>query len=137
MLVNSFIASLRKKTGKDIPGLSNDCLALFMAYEWPGNVRELKGVLEYAFVIAESGSITSQHLPPKMVRRGSAPLPASPPQAARQSAGLSEREALVEALRRTGGNQTKAAELLGVNRVTVYNRMRKHGIELKLVLEAG
>lgn len=137
VLVNSFIAGLRKKTGKDIPGLSNDCLAMFMAYEWPGNVRELKGVLEYAFVIAESGSITPQHLPPKMVRRGIAPQSTSAPQIARQAAGLSEREALVEALRRTGGNQTKAAELLGVNRVTVYNRMRKHGIELKLVLEAG
>jgi two-component system response regulator HydG len=136
VLVNAFIAGLRKKTGKDIPGLSNDCLAMFMAYEWPGNVRELKGVLEYAFVIAENGSITPQHLPPKMTRRETAPPPPSAPQPAQQSSGLSEREALVEALRRTGGNQTKAAELLGVNRVTVYNRMRKHGIELKLVLES-
>jgi two-component system response regulator HydG len=136
VLVNAFIAGLRKKTGKDIPGLSNDCLAMFMAYEWPGNIRELKGVLEYAFVIAESGSITPQHLPPKMVRRGPAPPPLSAPLLPEQAVGLSERDALVEALRRSGGNQTQAAKLLGVNRVTVYNRMRKYGIELKLVLDA-
>lgn len=42
-----------------------------------------------------------------------------------------------EALRCTGGNQTKAAEILGVNRVTVYNRMKKYGIELKLMMESG
>lgn len=136
VLVNYFTAGLRRKTGKNIPGLSNDCLALFMAYEWPGNVRELKGVLEYAFVIAESGSITPQHLPPKMLAgRGATPPAAPAPQSRQQSAGLSEREALMEALKRTGGNQTKAAKLLGVNRVTVYNRMKKYGVELKLVME--
>jgi two-component system response regulator HydG len=62
--------------------------------------------------------------------------PLSAPLLPEQAVGLSERDALVEALRRSGGNQTQAAKLLGVNRVTVYNRMRKYGIELKLVLDA-
>jgi PAS domain S-box-containing protein len=143
VLVNAFITRLRNKTGKDIAGLSNDCLAMFMAYDWPGNVRELKGVLEYAFVIAELGSITPRYLPPKMTRSetgprlGGAGVAGGASQPARQNAGLNERDALVEALRRTGGNQTKAAELLGVNRITVYNRMKKHGIELKRVLETA
>ncbi len=138
-LVSHFVSRLREKTGKDIAGLSGECLDLFMAYQWPGNVRELKGVLEYAFVIAENGSITTRHLPPKMNGRRPAPAPAPPaevPAPEAPAGGLGEREALVEALRRSGGNQTRAAALLGVNRVTVYNRMRKYGIEIKRVLAA-
>lgn len=146
VLVNHFVSRLRKSTGKDIVGLSGQCLDMFMAYDWPGNVRELKGVLEYAFVIAESGSIAPPHLPPKMTDQPQSPAPASPappsaptppPTPQPQALGLSQRDALVEALRRTGGNQTRAAKLLGVNRVTVYNRMKKYGLEIKRVLEAG
>jgi two-component system response regulator HydG len=136
VLVNHFVARLHEKTGKDIVGLSGECLDLFLQYGWPGNVRELKGVLEYAFVIAEAGSITPQHLPPKLSGgRLSPQIEAAPPPPKQEGGGLSEREALVEALRRSRGNQTKAAALLGVNRVTVYNRMRKYGIELKRVLD--
>lgn len=138
VLVNSFISRLRKKTGKDIVGLSSECLDMFMQYAWPGNIRELMGLLEYAFVIAESGSITPEHLPPKLVGQRQAPPPAAAvPPVNYGGGGLSERDALVEALRRCGGNQTKAAALLGVNRVTVYNRMHKYGIEIKRVLDAG
>lgn len=129
-LVSHFVSRLREKTGKDIAGLSAECLDLFMEYQWPGNVREMKGVLEYAFVIAESGSITPRHLPPKMKGGGAAPPTDT------FAGGLGERQALVEALRRSGGNQTKAAAMLGVNRVTVYNRMRKYGIEIKRVLDS-
>jgi len=102
-------------------------------YNWPGNVRELKGVLEYAFGIAEASSITPRHLAPKLARaRPGTRIIAAQPPASPQGSGPSEREALS----RSGGDQTQAAALLGVNRVTVYNRMHKHGIELKRVLEA-
>ena len=48
---------------------------------------------------------------------------------------LKEKQALIEALRQTGGNQTRAAQLLGINRVTVWNRMRKYGLDLKKALK--
>ncbi|MBW2031589.1 MAG: helix-turn-helix domain-containing protein [Deltaproteobacteria bacterium] len=53
----------------------------------------------------------------------------------REGAG-SEKEALIDALRQSGGNQSQAARILGVNRVTVWNRMKKYGIDLKKVLVA-
>jgi transcriptional regulator of acetoin/glycerol metabolism len=101
-----------------------------MDYAWPGNIRELKSALEYAFVIAEKGKIDIAHLPhplsePSMVgvdRTGGRD-------------GSREKQALMAALRETRGNQTQAARLLGINRVTVWNRMRKYGIDLNKLID--
>ncbi|MCK7510767.1 MAG: hypothetical protein MZV70_46335 [Desulfobacterales bacterium] len=103
-----------------------------MDYSWPGNVRELKSALEYAFVVAETGKLDVEHLPPQfapgfVVAAGSLAAAEDPP----------EKNALIEALRRTNGNQTQAARLLGINRVTVWNRMRKYGIGHKNKVTAG
>ena len=122
LLVNTFLERLRKRTGKSIPGIAPDALQQLLSYSWPGNVRELKSALEYAFVIAESGLVQIEHLPPQITLGQTG--------ATGQGA---EREALVEALHASRGNQTKAAQLLGVTRVTVWNRMRKYGIDPKRV----
>jgi PAS domain S-box-containing protein len=129
ILVSSFVQRLQRITGKGITGLTPNALRLFMDYSWPGNVRELKSALEYAFVIAESGKIDDEHLPPQFSQDDAEA--ASDTSAAD---GSMEKAALIEALRRTQGNQTQAARLLGINRVTVWNRMRKYGIDLKRVL---
>jgi len=131
LLVNGFVQRLQGRTGKAIRGLTPEALQAVMAYHWPGNVRELKSALEYAFVIAESGQIAVEHLPPALSDAAGSP-------ASRKTAagGTQERQALIEALRRTGGNQTQAAKLLGINRVTVWNRMRKYGIDRNYVIEA-
>jgi two-component system, NtrC family, response regulator HydG len=143
-LVSTFVQRLRKKAGKDITGLSRPAMDRFMTYNWPGNVRELKGALEYAFVIAEKGLIELSHLPPRIlpveddIARGPEPMAraAEPVALAPAQEGLSEKATLIEALRRSQGNQSQAARILGVNRVTVYNRMRKYGIELQRVLKS-
>jgi two-component system, NtrC family, response regulator HydG len=99
------------------------------AHDWPGNVRELKSALEYAFVGGGEGWIDVHHLPPLL----SSGLESGPMKNDRKGAAAAEKEALMEALRQTGGNQVKAARLLGVSRVTIWNRMRRHGIDLKKV----
>jgi two-component system, NtrC family, response regulator HydG len=126
LLVNVFAARLRERTGKRITGLSPEAMERFMSYSWPGNVRELRSVLEYAFVIAERGTIGLEQLPHPLISEPSR-RPASPKES-------EEKIALVEALRKSSGNQSEAARILGVNRVTVWNRMRKHGIDLRKVL---
>jgi two-component system response regulator HydG len=131
LLVNSFVQRLQVRTGKAIKGLTPEALKAVMAHEWPGNIRELKSALEYAFVIADSGPIGVDHLPPAL-----AEVPRAPSFRKAPVGDAKERQALIEALRRTGGNQTRAAELLGINRVTVWNRMRKYGIDLNKVIEA-
>ena len=126
LLVNAFVEHLRERTGKKITGLSPEAIERFMSYSWPGNVRELRSVLEYAFVIAEKGTIGLEQLPHPLVSEPSRhpPNPKEP----------EEKIALIEALRKSNGNQSEAARILGVNRVTVWNRMRKHGIDLRKVL---
>jgi len=128
VLVSTFMQRLRASTSKQITGLAQHTMEQFMTYAWPGNVRELKSALEYAFVVAEGQTIEPEHLPPKF-HTGPSPGLAVP-----AVTGTSEKEALLAALRRTGGNQSQAARLLGVNRVTVWNRMRKHGLDVKRVL---
>ena len=112
-----------------ITGLNAEAMDLFMRYRWPGNVRELKGALEYAFVVAEAGLIRPEHLPSKLTAAVAEPSGVTSPPPPPQS--LAEKEALVTALMRCGGNQTQAARLLGVNRVTVWHRIRKYGIDPK------
>jgi len=130
ILVSSFLQRLQRITGKGINGLTPKALRLFMDYAWPGNVRELKSVLEYAFVIAESGLVDVEHLPPQFAQGDAGAAGSMPP-----ADGSTEKTELIEALRRTNGNQTQAARMLGINRVTVWNRMRKYGVDLKKVLQ--
>jgi PAS domain S-box-containing protein len=132
LLVNAFIHQLRVKRKKDIEGLSPGAMKLFMDYSWPGNVRELRSALEYSFVIADHKFIEPDQLPVQFTTAGN-----------QEDAGLqhgasgkaADREALLEALHQAGGNQTKAARILGVSRVTVWNRMRQYGIDLQKVVK--
>jgi PAS domain S-box-containing protein len=128
LLVQYFINGLRTKTAKPITGLSRSVLEHFMAYPWPGNVRELKSAMEYAFVVAESGLIDRTHLPPNIFHSGGAVFM---DQQGTAPGEVAEKSDLIEALRRSGGNQSKAARILGINRVTVWNRMKKYSIDLK------
>jgi two-component system, NtrC family, response regulator HydG len=132
LLVEYFLKQLRQRSGKEISGLTREALKIFLDYPWPGNVRELKSALEYAMVVAEDGLIAPAHLPPKL--GAAAGFPATTP--APGSLSADEKTALIDALRQTGGNQSRAAALLGVTRVTVWHRMKKHGIDVHKLITA-
>jgi DNA-binding NtrC family response regulator len=144
LLVSTFINRLNVSTGKNIGGLTPAAMQRIMEYRWPGNVRELKSALEFAFVIAEGGFIDLDQLPPNIA--AARELPAQRDQSISASLGgdhyrqappspqNAEKKALIAALQQTKGNQTQAARLLGVNRVTVWNRMKKHGVDVKKIL---
>ena len=110
--------------------LAADALAVLTAHAWPGNVRELKNVLLRAAAIAPDTCIRAEDL---MLETG-APLacaPASPAGAGRQPTHVAQesgRDALVEALDACSWNVARAAERLGVSRMTLYRRLHRHGI---------
>ncbi len=133
LLTHTFIQRLNKKTGKTIQGLDHSTMALFMDYAWPGNIRELKNAMEYAFVVADHNTISRHHLPRHLADGQPAP---QPPDGSGQElpADFDEKTALIEALKQANGNQSQAARLLNISRVTVWNRMKKHGIDLNRVL---
>lgn len=130
LLAEHFIHRLRIKSEKNIKGLSPAALRMFMEYSWPGNVRELKSTLEYAFVLADHGHIESDHLPNYVA----APVPGEGKGLEAFSDGDDQKTQLVRALRQAEGNKSEAARILGINRVTVLNRMRKFGIDMKMII---
>ncbi|MBU1696838.1 MAG: sigma-54-dependent Fis family transcriptional regulator, partial [Proteobacteria bacterium] len=122
-----------EKTGKNILGFTPEAMRLMVAYRWPGNIRELRNSVEYAFVLARGKSIGIEHLPEKITSFN--PFATKPLKIVGHNGivtvGLSEKEALLNALQQADGNQTKAAQILGVSRITVWKRIKKYGIQLK------
>jgi PAS domain S-box-containing protein len=125
VIVQSFIKRNNAESGKNILGFTPDAMEKLLNYGWPGNVRELRNVVEYAFVLCPGDYIHVQHLPPKIISPGS---DAADMFFDSRKKTDRTREELVRALRMTGGNQSKAASILGVSRVTVWKRLKKYGI---------
>ena len=130
LLAESFLRKMQLRTGRDIRAISAAAMHLLMHYSWPGNVRELRSTFEYAFVTCQGETIEPEHLPPTVRNEG--PLFLLRPVKVTATAGGSreerQRRELVEALTEAGGNQSRAAELLGISRVTVWNRMKRYGV---------
>jgi len=128
ILAEAFFRRIRLKTGKKIQGISNDAMRLLMEYSWPGNVRELRSSFEYAFVTCQDSTIQPYHFPVS-IYEGDGSLK----QAGRKAFDRDElkKRRLIEALKKCDGNQSKAADILGVSRVTVWNQIRRFNINLK------
>jgi transcriptional regulator with PAS, ATPase and Fis domain len=133
LLSAAFFHKISLKSRKPIKGINNDAMACLMDYPWPGNVRELKSAFEYAFVTCQESMIGPNHLPPDIYNHGKK----SVAKAGRKMFNREEikRIELIEALEETEGNQSQAAKLLGVTRVTVWNRMRRFGVQYKKTIE--
>ena len=103
-----------------------DCLR---AYSWPGNVRELENVMERAVVISDGPEIQPEELlideHSKVVPRM---VPASQSKSTGQSLATVERELIIDALRRHGGNRSKSACELGISRTGLYYKMKRYRI---------
>ena len=129
-IVQGFIRQNAAKTGKKILGLTPEAMEKMVQYNWPGNVRELRNAIEYAFVLCPSGGIGIAHLPPKIVEASACP-PCPTQEAPQQQPPGNQKEELIEALRRSCGNQSEAARILGVSRITIWKRIKKFGLDLK------
>jgi two-component system response regulator HydG len=125
LLADSFFRRIQLKNDKKIMGISNDSMELLMSYAWPGNVRELKSAFEYAFVTCQELRIQPHHFPPTVTSAQSVAKTIKKPVLSRTDM---KKKQLIEALERTGGNQSRAADILGISRVTVWNRMKRFGI---------
>ncbi len=127
-IVQSFIRMNTIKTGKRIVGLTPEAMQKMARYQWPGNVRELRNAIEYAFVLCPSGGIDVRHLPPKIT--GADPACPAPAAVIPDSDDIRKNE-LIRILNQTAGNQSEAARILGVSRITVWKRIKKYGLDLK------
>ena len=132
-IARGFLGGAAKRAGVRSPSIAPEAMALLEAYSWPGNVRELRNVIERAVLLSTDGVIRPEHLPvDKMSQRvtgGSAssrPPPALDP--LRAALEARDKQRLVDALAECGGNQTRAAKLLGISRGTLLGRMDACGL---------
>ena len=128
LLVQHFIALNNARHTKKIEGLTPAAMDILLAYPWPGNVRELRNAVEYAFVLCPGGWIEPEHLPQRILAPATSAGPMAPNTAERHAG---KRERLLAALRASGGNQSQAAERLGVSRVTIWKWIKKFGIDVQ------
>ncbi len=133
LIIQHFINILAKKTGKNILGFTPEAMRLMVSYPWPGNIRELRNTVEYAFVLVRGKSIGFEHLPDKITRCKIMDINPLKYAAFNNTVnlGFTEKEKLIDALQQVDGNQTQAAKILKVSRVTVWKRIKKYGIQLQ------
>jgi transcriptional regulator with PAS, ATPase and Fis domain len=117
LLANHFIEKFAHKYKKDINGLSPEAKAKIMDYAWPGNVRELQNVMERSVILSSD----------KTLKAGSISLQINEKRKENENLNLNEieQEVIEKALKRSGGNLSKAAGLLGITRYTLYRKIKK------------
>ena len=120
-LAKHFLNRFARQMDKRITEIRPDAMEVLMTYDWPGNVRELSNAIERAMVLGRPPAIRAEDLPVL----GSKRLPATPA----QSLAEMEKRHIAAVLDMTDGNVTRAAEILEVDRVTVYNKIKKYGLQ--------
>jgi two-component system response regulator AtoC len=146
-LVAHFIAKFSRQMGVPAAPASNEALTKLREYNWPGNVRELENIVERAMILARGVPVNASHLDfgrrvssqpsaltPPPASHGTGPQPAVPAttedgKSLAERLLDSERKEIIAAVDKSRGNIASAARTLGINRSTLYYRLRKHGLE--------
>ncbi len=126
LLVDSFCHYFSREFKKEILGVTEQVMRIFMTYNWPGNVRELKHALEHGCLLSSGGKVTVDDLPLELIE-DSKQEKWEFKQVKTQEL---TREVLEQALARSKGNKVKAAELLGIHRKTLYRKIHQLGLSL-------
>jgi two-component system response regulator AtoC len=123
--------------GKPAVTIEEEVMRALCAYSWPGNVRELENVVERAITLSQGGRVTSNDLPPRISfeHSGNATPPLTTEDLADLFSGLTsldelERRYIIHVLQATGSNRKRAAEILGINRKTLYRMAARFEIDL-------
>ena len=131
-LVGTFVKRFAQQLGKSEPEITPEAFQKLLDYSWPGNVRELQNAIEYAVVLVRQNLITVKELPTEVQLPAALQnlAPSDAQNAKPQSLDEMERNAILQALASTHGNKKRAAQLLGIQRPTLYNKMKRFGIQL-------
>ena len=123
LFANNFLDQANIELQKDIIGFDNDVIRIFQSYSWPGNLRQMKNVIKYATLLATGRYITPNELPEELTTD-----PISAPVNIQLKNESHECEMIKRALQEAGNNKTRAAQLLGIDRKTLYNKLKAYGI---------
>ncbi len=126
LLAGAFLKEFADDNGKSLDGFDPKARAALYAYPWPGNVRELRNCIESAVVMASSGLVTLEDLPPGVGMSAADSDMRVPPGSSLADA---ERILIRETLAAQGGNKSRTAEILGIGRKTLYQKIQDYGLE--------
>jgi len=127
LLIDEFLKRYNLDFQKNILGIAPECIGLLETYDWPGNVRELKNVIQRAVLVCNGEVLLPKHLPPRFCSK----RPSYPIVTFEIGTPLHqvEREMIVRALGASKNNRKRTADLLGISRRALYNKLAKHSIE--------
>ncbi|MCQ9208881.1 MAG: sigma-54 dependent transcriptional regulator [Omnitrophica bacterium] len=134
LLVEHFVKLYAKENFKTIKGISRDALQMLSNYRWPGNIRELENIVERAIILDTDGVIARDDLPEIILNESMVLHPSSVsdkqggPVTLKDALREPEKVYILKVLKEVGGNKKKAARKLGVNRTTLYNKLRKYNL---------
>lgn len=128
LLVKNFIQKFNALKDREITGISETALGILMQHDFPGNIRELENIIEYAFVLCRGNLIKTKHLS-REILNGVKNRPDAAIHPAPSHLDAAEQKAIVEALQRYNNHRGKTAAFLGINKSTLWRKMKKYGIE--------
>ena len=127
LLINTFIQKFNARMGKQISGISDEALRLLLKYDLPGNVRELENTIEHAFILCKRDQIDLDCLP-KELTGTPAEMDTSHSLQEESPFGRAEAEVIEKTLKKYIGNRIKTAQELGIDRTTLWRKMKKYGL---------
>jgi DNA-binding NtrC family response regulator len=134
LLLAHYLGHFNEQTGKKLEGFDENAIQALQRYSWPGNVRELVNVVERCVVLSRNPVIALADLPDAVRREELARTDLStcgPGSSLKSALALPERQLIIDALDSNGWNRQDTAKALGINRTTLYKKMKKYGIEFE------
>ncbi|MFH1437548.1 MAG: sigma-54 dependent transcriptional regulator [Pseudomonadota bacterium] len=128
LLSKHFLEKYCRESGREIPRISAEALLLLEAYHWPGNIREIENTIERAVLLEASEEISPESLPDKIARKGADQQVDQDSKIMQTLEGMA-RSHVMTVLDKTQGNRTKAADILGINRTTLWRMLKRLGID--------
>jgi DNA-binding NtrC family response regulator len=130
LLIEHFINKLAERSAQSAPpNVLPETLATLTAYSWPGNARELENVIERAVALTDGDNLTPEDLPERVRSNGQTSGLLTRARERRMTMRQLEKEYIIEALRMTGGNKSRAAEILGFDRRTLHRKLDEYRAE--------
>ena len=126
------LQQFNEQNRKHVRGFEPQAIRLMQQYRWPGNVRELVNVVERAVVLCRGDEVTVNELPETIRgenRGGHVVVPAGPGNSLKRAMAEPERQIIIDALEANGWNRQNTARLLGINRTTLYKKMKTLGLD--------
>ena len=127
-LVNHFLEKYNRENDKNITGVNEKAMELFMGYQWPGNVRELENYIERAVVICQENQIGEEHLPLDVLTGRSTTGRLDEGLQVGQTVREVEQKLILKTLESCEGNRTTAADMLGISSRTLRNKLHEYGM---------